>query len=104
MGRWVKFWAWLSRRPLPTRTWTVLLYHRQGCHLCDDAWNLLTQLRQKYGFTLERIDIDPHPDLVREHGEHVPVIVVNGRVRFRGIVNPVLLRRLFAARRDSNPR
>jgi glutaredoxin len=96
--RCLNFWAWVSGRRSQKAAWNVVLYHRAGCHLCDDAWALLERLRAEYGFTLERIDIDRDPELVRAHGEHVPVVVVNGRVRFRGVVNPVLLRRLFAQR------
>jgi glutaredoxin len=96
--RWAKFWAWVSGRRAQTQTWNVVLYHRAGCHLCDDAWALLSRLQSEYGFALERVDIDDDAELVREHGEDVPVVVVNGRVRFRGNVNPVLLRRLFARR------
>ena len=41
------------------------------------------------------MDVDADPALAAEHGEQVPVVAVDGRIRFRGIVNPILLRRLF---------
>jgi len=75
----------------------LVLYTRQGCHLCEDAWELLEEARRRYGFTLRQVDIDDDPQLVREHGECVPVVAVNGRVRFRGVVNRVLLKRLLEA-------
>jgi glutaredoxin len=87
-GWWWRWW----RRPVGGH---VVLYHRAGCHLCDEAWELLSRARRRYGFTLEVVDIDADPALVAAHGEHVPVIAVNGTVRFRGVVNAVLLRRLF---------
>jgi glutaredoxin len=94
-------WDWLlpwrrGRRPDPPRA--VVLYTRQGCHLCEDAHALLGRLRRRYGFTLTAVDVDADPALVAEHGEHVPVVAIDGRVRFRGVVNPVLLRRLFAGK------
>lgn len=100
-SRLAAWWRWLRDkargRPRPRTSWQVILYTRQGCHLCDGAWQLLEQARRRHGFHLETRDVDTDPELVRQHGLHVPVVEVNGRVRFRGIVNPVLLRRLFEA-------
>jgi hypothetical protein len=53
--------------------------------------------QRRHGFSLEVVDIDTDPALVAEHGLHVPVVCVNGKVRFRGVVNAVLLERLFRA-------
>jgi hypothetical protein len=41
------------------------------------------------------IDVDSDPELAAEFGESVPVVTVNGKVRFRGCVSPVLLDRLL---------
>lgn len=73
----------------------VLVYTRTGCHLCEDAWTLLESARKTHGFSLEAVDVDTDPELVKQYGECVPVVVVDGKVRFRGLVNPVLLRRLL---------
>ncbi|HKB35469.1 MAG TPA: glutaredoxin family protein [Gemmataceae bacterium] len=75
----------------------VVLYTRQGCHLCEDAWQLLQSEQQRHRFVLSAIDIDGDPELVKAHGECVPVVVVNGQVRFRGRINEVLWRRLLRA-------
>jgi glutaredoxin len=92
---WLRSW-W---QPPPRRLdhWQVVMYTRGGCHLCEAAWQLLTDAQQRHGFSLRQVDIDTDPALVAEHGEHVPVVSVNSKVRFRGVVNPVLLRRLFEA-------
>ena len=71
------------------------MYTRQGCHLCEHAWELLEEARKSHGFTLEAIDVDTSPELVQQYGDCVPVVVVDGKVRFRGQVNPVLLKRLL---------
>jgi hypothetical protein len=71
------------------------MYTRQGCHLCETAWDVLAAEQRRCGYSLEKVDVDTDPALVAEHGLHVPVVAVNGKVRFRGIVNAVLLRRLF---------
>src|SRR5437588_833548 len=71
------------------------VYTRRGCHLCDLAWGQLERARRRYGFALTAVDVDGDPELAARHGNCVPVVAVNGRVRFRGVVNPVLLRRLL---------
>jgi hypothetical protein len=75
----------------------VVLYTRRGCHLCEDAWQLLAAEQAAWGFALCSMDVDTDAALVAEHGDWVPVVAVNGRVRFRGRVNRVLLRRLLRA-------
>ena len=70
---------------------------RAGCHLCEEAWHILESARQQYGFNLQTVDVDADPDLVAQYGECVPVVLVNGKERFRGRVNPVLLARLLRA-------
>jgi glutaredoxin len=79
----------------------VVLYTRQGCHLCEQAFEQLERARRRHGFTLRPVDIDSDPELVARHGLQVPVVEVNGRVRFRGVVNPVLLERLLRGGEDS---
>lgn len=68
----------------------VVLYTRVGCHLCDDAERMLI----KHGMLPEKIDIDDDPDLSERFNTCVPVVEIDGKIRFRGHVNEVLLRRL----------
>lgn len=70
----------------------VTLYTRSGCHLCDDAHELL--LAQ--GLNPRLVDIDADPALREKFDVCVPVVEIDGKVRFRGRVEPVLLRRLLA--------
>jgi glutaredoxin len=71
------------------------LYTRRGCHLCDEAWEKLERARERHGFALEAIDVDSDAELAAKYGMEVPVVTVNGTVRFRGGVNAVLLERLL---------
>jgi glutaredoxin len=73
----------------------VVLYTRHGCHLCDAAWQILDEARRRHGFALEAIDVDSAAELAMRYGTCVPVVTVNGRLRFRGAVNPVLLQRIL---------
>jgi len=47
------------------------------------------------GRTAEQVDIDADPELRSQFDTCVPVISTDGRIRFRGRVNEVLLRRLI---------
>jgi glutaredoxin len=71
------------------------MYTRQGCHLCEDAWRILERARGRYGFHLEAVDVDGDAELTARYGLEVPVVTVDGKVRFRGGVNPHLLERLL---------
>lgn len=71
----------------------VVLYTRAGCHLCDEA----AQTLRDHGLTAERVDVDAHPALRERYNECVPVVEIDGKVRFRGRIDAVLLRRLIAA-------
>ena len=72
-------------------THQVLLFTRQGCHLCDDAEAVLV----RHGLAADKIDIDASPELRSRYDTCVPVVVINGKERFRGRVNEVLLERLL---------
>lgn len=72
----------------------VVLYTRQGCHLCDDALALL----RRHGLEPGEVDIDQYPDLRDRYNLCVPVVEIDGRERFRGRIDLRLLRRLIAGR------
>jgi glutaredoxin len=69
----------------------VVVYARNGCHLCDDAVALL----KRHGLEPELVDIDADPQLLARYDTCVPVVAFDGRERFRGRISEVLLRRLL---------
>ena len=69
----------------------VILYTRTGCHLCDEALATL----KDHGLRPTILDIDADQSLREQFTTCVPVVEIDGRVRFRGKVDPVLLRRLL---------
>jgi glutaredoxin len=69
----------------------VVLYTRAGCHLCDEAEQTLIA----HGLRPSKVDIDDDPALRERFNTCVPVVEIDGKIRFRGRVNEVLLRRLI---------
>jgi glutaredoxin len=78
----------------PKQAHSVVLYSRKNCHLCDDAAALLRQ----YGLNPVTVDIDTDPALKKRFDTCVPVVEIDGKIRFRGHVHPLLLRRLLNRR------
>ncbi len=68
---------------------------RPGCHLCEDAWVLLTEL----GVTAERVDIDDDDALVRDYGLRIPVLLDDaGAVVAEGVFDRRTLQRALRGR------
>ncbi len=84
-----------SRRKADHLRFTV--YTRDGCGCCDKALVLLKEYQYQHNFTIDMSDIDADPDLRARYDATVPVVAVDGKVRFKGVVNRVLLERLLRA-------
>ncbi len=61
----------------------VTLYTRAGCHLCDEAKQVLERARRRAEFEMETLDIDRDPELLRLYNEEVPVIAIDGVKAFK---------------------
>ena len=72
----------------------LILYTRAGCHLCEEAHQTLSDHAHWLPETVE-IDIDHDPRLSERYGTCVPVVLIDGKIRFRGKVSVELLRRLI---------
>jgi len=84
MFRWMQ--RWFSK----AKPRHAILYTREGCHLCDVAAETLRQA----GYTTQSVDIDQDATLRSRFNHEVPVVEIDGRIRFRGHVDPLLLKRL----------
>jgi glutaredoxin len=91
------FRRWFASKPRQRPDLVFLLYTRAACPLCDDAHELLTHYQKQFGFVMETKDVDESEQLTCDFGNCVPVVAVNGKVRFRGHINEVLLRRILDA-------
>jgi hypothetical protein len=62
----------------------VTLFHRPGCHLCDDARAALARVAAAPGveFALEEVDIERDDALHRRYLERIPVVALDGEELF----------------------
>jgi glutaredoxin len=59
----------------------VTLYTRPGCHLCDQAREVIVSLQASDGgFELREIDIDRDDELHARFLERIPVVEVDGEI------------------------
>jgi glutaredoxin len=61
----------------------VNIYTRPGCHLCEEAKAEIARADCSDLFTLEEINIDADPDLIRRYGYDIPVVTINGAHAFK---------------------
>ncbi|CUR61422.1 Glutaredoxin 2 [metagenome] len=57
----------------------VTFYSRPGCHLCDDAREVVARVCADLGESFDEVDIESDGDLEDRFGEEVPVTFVDGR-------------------------
>jgi glutaredoxin len=81
---------------LPPADHRITLITRVGCHLCEQASVLLIEMSTELGFGYEEQDVDADEQLRSEYGDHVPVILLNGREHGYWRVEPERLRRALA--------
>jgi glutaredoxin len=69
----------------------VLLLSRPGCHLCDDAREVVARVTTELDERFVERDITEDPALVTAHGESIPVVFVDGvQVDFWRVSEPRL--------------
>jgi glutaredoxin len=73
---------------------SLILYGRQGCHLCDDARAVL----ERIGHPFEEVDIEADDELLARYLERIPVVALDGAELYDFFVNEVELRARLDAR------
>lgn len=77
--------------------YSVRVFTKPDCPLCDQAIAVLDEFSTVMP-EVEKVDISDDADLKQKHRQHIPVVEIDGRIRFRGIVSAELLQRLIRAR------
>ena len=68
--------------------------------MCDVAEQVLAE----HGLQATQVDIDADELLREQFDTCVPVVEIDGKVRFRGRVDPILLKRLLQYRQEEPPK
>jgi glutaredoxin len=79
---------------MPNLATRVVLYERDGCHLCEAARVLLDDMLGPDRY--QRVDIDADDALLVRYGHRVPVIAVNGVDRLELLISGPEVRALAA--------
>jgi glutaredoxin len=71
----------------------VILYSKAGCHLCDEARDMLDEIATQVPYDLTEIDIRKDPQLFELYRYRIPVILLNetviaeGRIDYNSLAN-----------------
>ncbi|MBV9025157.1 MAG: glutaredoxin family protein [Streptomycetaceae bacterium] len=57
---------------------TITLIGKPGCHLCDDARDVIEKVASEFGARVEERDIMQDQELYRAYWEQIPVVLVDG--------------------------
>jgi glutaredoxin len=59
------------------------IYSRPGCHLCDEAKDVIDRVRERHAFAVRIINIEEDPELESAYGTEIPVVFINGSKAFK---------------------
>ncbi len=69
----------------------VTFYTKVGCHLCEEARDMLDDIAAQTPFELTEVDIRSNPEIFEQYRYRIPVIIINndtlleGRIEFRDL-------------------
>lgn len=76
----------------------VTFYTKAGCHLCEEARDMLEDIAALTSFELTEIDIRKDPHIFEQYRYRIPVIIIDqdtiveGRIEFRDLAKAFHLR------------
>jgi hypothetical protein len=77
----------------------ITLVGRPGCHLCDDAREVVRRVADDTGAGWAELSVDDDPELLARYAEQVPVVLVDGAQHDFWRVDEQRLRRALAGGR-----
>ncbi|GAA3140899.1 hypothetical protein GCM10010530_71050 [Kribbella aluminosa] len=69
------------------------MYGKPGCHLCDDAREIIRAVCAEAGVQWTEVDITQDDQLFTQYGEQIPVTFVDGTQHDFWRVDPARLRK-----------
>lgn len=65
----------------------IVLYTREECPLCEEAKEVLEEVRRERPFEYREIYITTSPDLAKKYKNLIPVLAIDGEVAFVGRID-----------------
>ncbi len=62
----------------------VTFYTKAGCHLCEDARDMLDDIAAETDFELTEIDVRSDPNIFEQYRYRIPVIIIDGETLLEG--------------------
>jgi hypothetical protein len=90
-------WPWSRRQP------ELSFISKDDCPLCCEALEVVRALRSRLPFRLTLRKLEDAPELAELYRDQVPVILIDGRKRFWGRVDPAQLRRALKIASKTKP-
>lgn len=69
--------------PIPAPGFTIVLYTRDGCSLCEAARDFLVGKKGEYDYDVWEVDVDKDADAGAKYSDWVPVATVKDEELFR---------------------
>ncbi|HVF04099.1 MAG TPA: glutaredoxin family protein [Frankiaceae bacterium] len=82
---------------MPPADHHLTLLGKPGCHLCDDAREVLARVAADLGVPWEERDVTTDDELYAEYGDRIPVVLLDGREHGYWSVDEARLRRDLTA-------
>ena len=82
-----------SETPAPLQ---VTFYTKAGCHLCDNARDMLDEIAAQTAYELTEIDIRRDTELFERYRYRIPVIMLNETIAAEGRIDYNELTHAFA--------
>lgn len=74
----------------------VTLISKPGCHLCDDARQIIARVTEELGEQFDERSVLDDPALMKKYAEEIPVTLVDGKQHDFWRVNETRLRAALA--------
>jgi glutaredoxin len=88
----------------PEPGFTITLYTREGCALCDAARSFLASKQREYDYDVWEVDVDHDAEALARYSDWVPVAVADGEELFRAAPDYVRLEQRLRRMADARVR
>ena len=71
----------------------VEIYSRPGCHLCDEAKEVIDRAASRHQLDVRVLNVEDNPEWEAQYGTEIPVVFIEGRKAFKYHVDATQLER-----------